>query len=244
MHAWISGKGRGKIWEDEVTSCVFGPLRFLDPQQAWRICLGLFGDQVRQCIQLSAEDVKEVCVRFWPRFTTDSGYVEPDMHIVAKGRDGTVSTILVEVKWEDRLKVDQLLRQWRYLSLPCEETPDADQLRKQSMHVFLYKGRKGRFVDREVFERQKQTKEWGEVPERQRLIAISWHDLARHADALQLSGMASVWKQDLLRFLDTQGIGVFHGFRSICSTSRIGWILNVFRQPELLAVDPLNWSLE
>ena len=239
MHAWISRKGRGKIWEDEVTSCVFGPLRFFDPQQAWEICLGLFGDRVRQCIPLSAADVKEVDVGFWPRFTTESGYVEPDMRIVAKGHNGSVNTILVEVKWGARLGDNQLLRQWRWLPLPNENNYNANMLRQQTVHVFLYRGR---FVDREVFERQKRTNEWGKDPER--LIAISWHDLARHADAIQLSGMASAWKQDLLCFLASQGIGVFHGFQSICSTSRIGWILDRFRQPELRAADPLNWSLE
>ena len=240
MHAWVSGKGRGKIWEDEVTSCVFGSLRFLDPQQAWKICLGLFGDQVRQCVQLSDKDVKEVDIRLWPKFRKENGYVEPDVHIVAKGHDGSVSTILVEVKWEDRLGVDQLLRQWCWLSLPCEETPDADRLRKQSMHVFLYKGR---FVDREVFERQKQTKKWGKDAERQRLVAISWHDLARHADALQLSGMASVWKQDLLRFLDTQGIGVFHGFQNMCPVGLTEWRMDSLQRAELYAVDLLNWDI-
>ena len=99
MHAWISRKGREKIWEDEVTSCVFGSLRFLDPQQAWRICLGLFGDQVRQFVLLSDKGVKELDIWLWPKFWKEIGFVEPDVLIVANGHDGSVSTILVEVKW-------------------------------------------------------------------------------------------------------------------------------------------------
>ena len=238
MHAWISRKGRGAIWEDEVTSCVFGSLRFLDPQLAWRICRDLFGDQVRQCIQLSAEDVTEVDVRLWPHFAIEAGYVEPDVHIVAKGRDGSVSTILVEVKWGARLGKDQLLRQW--LSLPDEENHNADVPQQHTVHVFLYRGR---FVDREDVESQRNTATipWGENGER--LVAISWHDLARHADAIKRSGAAFAWPRDLLRFLGSQGIVGFRGFQIVCPVEPTEWQLDSFRSPELHAVDHLNWSL-
>ena len=232
MHAWISGKRRVAIWEDEVTSCVFGSLRFLEPQQAWRICVGLFGDRVGQCIQLPVDDVTKVDVRLWPHFKTRSRFIEPDVHIVARGHDGSVATILVEVKWGSPLRDDQLLQQWRWLSLSDQETPGTKTLRKQTMHVFLYRGR---FKDRESFECQKETAKvkeigWGENGER--LVAISWHDLARYADGLELLGAASEWQRDLLRFLESQGIVAFQGFQDLFSVDPINWRVASVREPK------------
>ena len=246
MHAWISGKRRVAIWEDEVTSCVFGSLRFLEPQQAWRICVGLFGDRVGQCIELPVEKVTKVDVRLWPHFKTPSRFIEPDVHIVARGHDGLVATILVEVKWDAPLRDDQLLQQWRWLSVPDQEELAIKTLRNQTMHVFLYRGR---FTDRENFECQKEKANekkigWGEHGER--LVAISWHDLARYAADLngKLSGAACAWQGDLLRFLKSQGIVAFQGFQNLCPVDPIKWRADSFRGPKLHSVDRLNWSLE
>lgn len=85
MHAWIHRKRAGKITEDEVTSCVFGPLRMMagmEPGKLWAMCLHVF-----QCGHLFSKDFEptDVNVRFWPRFRLGPRrYVEPDVHVIAR----------------------------------------------------------------------------------------------------------------------------------------------------------------
>ena len=88
MYARIHGKTTDGIIEDEVTSCVFGPLRMLgvlEPPTAWTACLHLF-----QCGHLFPNYAPtDVDVRFWPRFPPGQrGYIEPDVHVIGRrGRE-------------------------------------------------------------------------------------------------------------------------------------------------------------
>lgn len=117
MYAWIHRKRAGKITEDEVTSCVFGPLRMaggIEPERTWAACLHIF-----RCDHLFSKDFEptHVSVRFWPRFPLGQRrYVESDVHVIAR-RGADVRTILVEVKCGAGLGDDQLLHQWTSISV-------------------------------------------------------------------------------------------------------------------------------
>ena len=122
MYAWTGKKRRGaQISEDELTSCVFGPLRVMQPSQAWDSCLVLLGLKDRSlCPEPDCVDI-----RFWPRFKRDDGrHVEPDLHVVARDGGKVVATILVEVKWSASLGNDQLLDQWKCISVGGESGYD------------------------------------------------------------------------------------------------------------------------
>lgn len=197
MYAWIHRKRAGKITEDEVTSCVFGPLRMaggLDPGRAWAMCLHMF-----QCDHLFSKDFEptDVCVRFWPRFRLGQRrYVEPDVHVIARcGAD--VHTILIEVKCGAGLGNDQLLQQWTSLQLPAEGSgPPPDELRRRSAHVLLgfVRPRHRRDIDVQEARARKAGIAWGD-----RLITITWGHFALLIQALQ--GITESLRADVLDFL-------------------------------------------
>ena len=83
MYAWIGKKRRGaQITEDELTSCVFGPLRVMHPSQAWKSCLALLGlDDWSPCPEPSRVDI-----RFWPRFKRDDGGMSNQTSTSSLGR--------------------------------------------------------------------------------------------------------------------------------------------------------------
>ena len=54
MYAQIRGKSPGRLPEDEVTSCLFGPLRLmaaLAPKRTWAACRRLF-----ECEEIPADE--------------------------------------------------------------------------------------------------------------------------------------------------------------------------------------------
>ena len=132
LHALIHKKSRGRMpIEDEITSSIFGPLRFMIPDMAWRSLLALFGHPQ----QLQGVNPTQVNVKLWPRWNTaDGGSVEPDVYIVAQCGEAKIATIIVEVKAVKRNSIDrddlrdQLRKQW--------ESPDFCRT-AHSLHVFL-----------------------------------------------------------------------------------------------------------
>lgn len=197
MYAWIHRKRAGKITEDEMTSCVFGPLRMMagmEPGKTWAMCL-----HVLQCGHLFSKDFEptDVSVRFWPRFRLGQRrYVEPDVHVIAR-RGADVRTILVEVKSGTRLGNDQLLSQWTNIQLPAERSgPPPGELRRRSAHVLLGFVRPRHRRDIDVQEARARTAgiAWGD-----RLVTITWGHFALLIQALQ--GITESLRADVLDFL-------------------------------------------
>ena len=240
MHAWINRKG-GDLKEDIVTSCVFGPLRFMKPNHAWVSCLHMFGIQ-DDCFA----KIEPTCVdvRFWPKFIRDDGrgrYVEPDVHIVARCKGQVRRTILIEVKWNSGLSSEnQLLDQWKFLSV---DGHNRAHIRDCSRHVLLDDQLPG---DAEIIEKQKQNcKSWGD-----HFIEISWYDLAENLkaaeDKLKAEEEVDAWRRDLLLFLSAQGITTFEGFQQcqLACVSQIEWRFEEYTKPYLMATGPLDWNFK
>ena len=241
MYSWIGKKRRGaQISEDELTSCVFGPLRAMQPARAWKSCLNLLGlGDWSLCPEPSRVDI---C--FWPRFGRDDGkgrYVEPDLHVVAWAGGSVAATILVEVKWDNQLGENQLLDQWKWISV---EGQCREDVRECSRHVLL-SDRPLRYAEQIEDQRARQQEEpkWGD-----RLVEVSWHDVARNLNTERSELIDSrVWRSDLLLFLASQGIVAFDGFRLVAS-ARVGpveWRFDDWVEYGKLALHvtgPVGWS--
>ena len=209
MYARIHGKSAD---EDEVTSCVFGPLRMLGamaPARTWAACLHLF-----QCGHLFPDfEPTDFDVRFWPRFPTgQGGYVEPDVHVIAS-RGTDIRTILVEVKCGAGLGQDQLLSQWRSIQLPADGSrpvPEGDELRRRSAHVLLgyVRPRHRSDIDDQECCACKEGIPWGD-----RLVLTTWGEFALQVQGLR--GITEPLRAEVLEFLrralDTVPVAPFEG---------------------------------
>lgn len=217
MYARIHGKTTDGIIEDEVTSCVFGPLRMLgalEPPTAWTACLHLF-----QCGHLFPNyEPTDVDVRFWPRFPPGQrGYIEPDVHVIGR-RDREVRTILVEVKCGAGLGNDQLLEQWRRIQLPSPaavSVPDGDELRRRSAHVLLgyVRPRHRPAIDDQEARARDAGIPWGD-----RLVMTTWGQFALRVQALP--GIAEPLRAEVLEFLrralGAEPVAPFAGIELAC----------------------------
>ena len=241
MQDWIHKKRRRqKLLEDELTSCIFGPLRYLEPSQAWEACLILF--DLSDGAQNSGPKPTRVCIRFWPRFSRTYGegrHVEPDVHVVAWNGDALLGTILVEAKWNSDLQTNQLLDQWRFVAVGDR---DGAEVRSCSKHVFL--GSQPRRHDAAIREQMDAARElgiaWGD-----RLIVLSWYRIAARLAGLRgLHSPIETWRQDVVAFLVRQGITAFDGFPCdrLKPVRLVQWRFEAYVAPALQEVGLLNWS--
>ncbi|MHB8762645.1 MAG: hypothetical protein ACYC6J_09760 [Coriobacteriia bacterium] len=121
-----------KLHEDEITSTVFGPLRYFPAQEIFSI----FRDLLDLPEGAGSEPVEEVVFDFWPNLATDGGRVEPDLLIQFVGPKGPGLSVLVEVKWDTgRSSACQLVAQWRQL------LASPSQKGGRQVHVYLVKHR-------------------------------------------------------------------------------------------------------
>lgn len=239
MYDWIERKRRGaKVFEDEMTSCVFGPLRFMEAGQTWACCLLLGGFQEK----FSDDTPTRVDVRFWPKFPKDgsqSRYVEPDVHVLAWRDDDLIGTIVVETKWGSSLGDRQLVDQWRFIAA---EKYGPDVLRTRSCHAFL--------SDRPIrdtasIEDQKEIANAKGIPWGDRLIVRSWHQVAaRLEECGGCTEAVEVWRSDVLHFLSAVGVIPFGGFGRdrYLSMNPVTWHVETYRLPMLLAVEQIKWK--
>ena len=240
MQDWIRRKQQN--FEDQLTSCVFGPLRYMDPASAWDACLMVLGPSGRD--QNSDSKVTRVCIRFWPHFQRHDGggrFVEPDVHIVAWRRDRLFATVLIEMKWNNRLGLNQLLNQWRFITA---DDNDSAEIRSRSKHVLLSRHP---LQDADSIAEQKEGArnegiEWGD-----RLVVLSWYQVAtRLVESRDLDGPLETWRQDLLAFLERLGISPFKGFHCnrFKSINLVQWQFEAFAVPDLLDVGILDWRFD
>ena len=199
MYARIRNKSTGRIPEDEVTSCVLGPLRMMgamEPARTWEACLHLF-----QWGHLFPKDFEptDVSVKFWPQFPTQQrGSVEPHVHVIAR-RGAEVRTIPVEVKCGAALGDDQLLRQWAAIQLSAEGSNpvlEGDELRRGSVHVLLGYVRPRHRSDIDAQEARASA---AGITWEDRLITITWGQFALQLQTLAV--IAERLRADALEFL-------------------------------------------
>ena len=243
MHNRSFGKrSAGRLLEDELTSCVFGPLRYMEPSHAWDSCQILFGR--RNLVQYLGATPTCVDVRFWPKFprTDDVGrFVEPDVHILAWVDEALVATILIETKWGASLGESQLLDQWRFIVVDGHEPTD---VRARTTHILLSDSP---FRALESIEQQKLAADEGRIGWQNRLIALSWYQAAaRLATEHSHHNSVETWRNDLVRFFSYHGVTVFSGFQShqLESVTQVRWDVEAFVRLTLSEVNLLPWAFD
>lgn len=235
LTAAVNGKLKRQVslWEDEVTSCIFGEMRHLNASSVWRIFRHLaetahIGDLIR-----SEEMPDKVEFEFWPK----TGLVEPDLMVHFYKRDLSLLHIIVEVKWGAKLSPKcELVRQWGH-------RPTAED---NWVHLYLVKDvstgigeiasslaiSKSKCTDErysccdvdtkkrdEISAMNFSTKDW-----QNHLGCIGWRDVIEAT-----RGVDEIHK-GIRIFFEKQGIEVFSGFSQLSDEKLLGENYIFFKQ--------------
>mgnify|MGYP003584535863 CR=1 FL=1 len=175
--------------EDEITSTVFGSLRYFDAKQVHHFLFRLMDKQPKEGFEPASHSLN-----FWPskRHAWNNKInqrTEPDLVIDFKNESGSVvERIIVELKWGSGLGVDQLAREWHAFN------------EGETHLIYLSK-----IIDSE-FDRQKS------LVDNPSWVALTWHDLLFFLKRYNSYAMLRLYESDLIQFLNVLGIDVFDGF--------------------------------
>lgn len=185
------GLDEGRITaEDEITSLVFEPMRYLPAGDVAGFWQKFIGDGF-----FVNEPPVSFDVTFWPpsRYPENGKvrWVEPDLRVDFRWSDGSKRIILIEVKWNSALSEGQLLRQWR-------NCLNADE-RVAARHVFIGKHSDINSEDRHG-----------------RVVAKSWRDVQDILNRYQsVDGAVAHWAKLVTEFLGRVTTRPFNGFEYI-----------------------------
>lgn len=178
---------RRRVIEDVITSTLFGILRFVDHGTTLDVISILLGIDLRSKTTF-------VELKLWPQFRLQNGsgqFVEPDIIVDGVG-DGGSWRLIIEIKWDDRLTLDQVDRQLAACTAGF----------KKGQNCFHYSIIKS--ADAAVFA-SRETK------------TIQWYDVLRRLRAAGSGARltkASVWAADAASFLEKLEIGAFVGIKT------------------------------
>ena len=165
--------------EDELTSIVLGPLRYMSAPQTLQFWQRVFEVSANRRLAPDFQADRQ-SVTFWPSYKTDSGRVEPDAHLLfsssatTEKQEKSSFEILLEVKWQSPLSGEgQLGRQWKHF-------PGVDG-KKNTLHVLLVIDG-ARWRQHVLHERRER--------HASQLSVISWADVQYAASTLRDSGDA------------------------------------------------------
>lgn len=197
-----------KLWEDEITSCVFGPLSFFDVGEVWT----LFRAWLPFSPDLWPSDTPTgVSISFWEK----RDRFEPDILFRFTRQGEPLLTVMFEVKWEACQSGErQLVNQWA--ALGASE-------RKRALHVYLVKDTaKGR---EEVEESLKEKADFPKKEWQERLACVGWRDLIQvlRFDLPTCGPSMTLWAGSVQSFLQRRGLTTFTGFE---------WLTKVIELPE------------
>lgn len=107
-----------ELYEDEVTSCIFGEMQYLSAMIIWNIFKQLTKDANIKGNKISnafSEIPDSTKFEFWPRWEKDDLVVIPDVVIHFYKNTRALFHLLVEVKWNASLSPPcELIRQWSW----------------------------------------------------------------------------------------------------------------------------------
>lgn len=215
-------KRKIRLYEDEITSCIFGEMRNLNPKALWRI-FGRFVSYSNISEELWPEkEPTKVEFEFWPRI----GDVEPDLIIHFYDGDNVFLHIMVEVKWGGKLFPKcELVRQWEsrnFIKAPWLHlylVKRTDSVYKEVSDSFTIAGGncsqvpcnncygKNRKV-RNILTK-KEIDDW-----KKRLGYLSWNDFLTASK--ELGKLEPDFTKGIANFLENQDIISFSGFSWLC----------------------------
>jgi hypothetical protein len=146
LSAFSAAKARritsGSLVEDEITSIVFGPLKYMAACDVWNIARELHFWEGH----LAAE-VVSLEVLFWPRYSNpeSDGHwrsCEPDVVFVFKFESTTDAIVALEIKWnasasstDPEGNSDQLARQWTAIGNASKAVVEQVYLTKSALEA-------------------------------------------------------------------------------------------------------------
>lgn len=214
-----------KLIEDEITSTIFGPLRYFSATEVYDFLKNLGKSKLeKKELWPSPNDNLRVEFDFWPKIlSSDNGEKEPDIIIRFKNGNDVLLCLVFEVKWgkgscqssiqESTGAPSQLAEQWHRIS---------ENERKHSLHVYLAWDKEKisqefvRMFDLEnglnFRELKFSKKTW-----RDRLLGITWGEVAYTLQSMKLPYKSSFhdWLEEVAEFLDKFGFSKFTGFEGL-----------------------------
>ncbi|BBO73122.1 hypothetical protein DSCW_05390 [Desulfosarcina widdelii] len=190
--------------EDEVTSCIFGPLLYMSVREVWALFRAWLPFDTETWPTAAPTDVK---LSFWPNLRNE-GRTEPDIVARFVYNGETTLTVLFEIKWNSPISgMHELVNQW--VALPDDE-------KKSAFHVYLVKdtGLGSREIDASLTGFP--DKSWSD-----RLICIGWRSLIEvllyHLP--NFGSAMNLWADGVIAFLRRRGQTVFTGFEWLAGES-------------------------
>jgi len=217
-----------RFCEDEITSCVFGPLEYLSSKDIWELLGSIIKPKLidKQPWPDAPNDI-EASLSFWEKIEiSNTAKIEPDLIIRFRAKT-FFQIILIEIKWgeksgqhgskgEERKIPNQLVKQWSALS-PEE--------RSAAFHLYLVEDKARAHNEfKKMFGKDGlKFNEYGVDRDRwkERLISVSWQELIYRIEiALNESFLAnrqglSHWAEQVACFLNYQEIQRFVGFKDL-----------------------------
>jgi len=179
--------------EDIMTSCVFGGLTYFPDRQRTTL--------VNAMVEPSGfyKFAQVSNVELWPRIRLRNGdIIEPDACITGKALDGADYTLLIECKWADRLKAEQLEKQSDYLSTLGQVTAHMIVLQEDDVR------------DSEKFTAVLASSGVSQV--------VSWRELGEYMNAYWLQHMEGedgAWARDVSLVIDEAGYPPFRSWSKV-----------------------------
>ena len=186
-----------KLREDEISSCILGPLSYMPAKEVWK----LFRAWLPFNKDMWPFDIPtDVNFSFWPNLK-NKGRVEPDLLVRFSCNGNSILLVIFEIKWESPLSgEDELIKQWNAL-------PYTDK--QIAFHVYLVKN-----TNRGNRELTRSLNNFPNNSWRNRLICIGWRSLIEVLLYSRSSfGTAmNLWGEGVIAFLQRRGQTVFTGF--------------------------------
>ena len=234
-HGKIKRVEKLELWEDEITSCIFGEIKYLKSLEVWNIFRHLAKAAKIEDSIWPKEVPDKVKFDFWP----PTGPVEPDLIVHFYKNNLSLLHIIVEVKWEAGLSPKcELVRQWGHRSCDVGNW----------LHLYLVKNvfsgigeihsslaiAKSKCADNgySCCDEDKDTKKKVKIsgidfkPEywEERLGCIGWRDVVEATSGID------VIHKGIRIFFKKQGIEIFSGFSQLPEEKLLGENLIFFKQ--------------
>ncbi|BBO67929.1 hypothetical protein DSCA_18590 [Desulfosarcina alkanivorans] len=209
-----------KLREDEVTSCILGPLSYMPPEDVWALFRVWLPFKVEMW---PTETPTGADLSFWPNLENE-GRTEPDLVVRFTNNAKPMLTVLFEIKWNSAISGKQeLVNQWEALS---------DDEKKTAFHIYLVKdtGRGNRELTQSLTDSPK--KLW-----RERLVCVGWRSLIEILlyNRPKFGTAMNLWADGVIAFLQRRGQTTFTGFEWLADE-----IVSIAPEKELFW-NPLPW---
>ena len=191
-----------KLREDEITSCILGPLSYLPIEDVWK----LFRAWLPYKEEMWPTDIPtDMEFSFWPNLK-NGGRIEPDLLVKFSRNGDHILNVLFEIKWDSPISgKDELAKQWDILP---------DKQKQITFHIYLVKntGRGNRELGQSLsdFPKNSQKKLW-----RNRLVCIGWRSLLEvlFYNRPRFGTAMNLWAEGVIAFLRRRGQTTFTGFK-------------------------------